>query len=98
MHDILTVAQIRAFQDDGFLVVRDFMPRATIARCLADLSAFLSGPRADVAGINPKHIVNEVDDVGVKYAESVDHYVPSIKLLMDLKLLRAASELLGGQN
>ena len=94
MHDILTRAQIQAFQDDGFLVVRDFVPQAIIARGLADLIAFLSGPRDGVPGINPKHIVNEVEGGGVKYAESIDHYVPSVRMLMDLKLLSAAGELL----
>src|SRR3569832_594045 len=95
MQDILSAVQIQQFRDQGFLVVQNFLPGANVARCLEDLRGFLERPRNGVSGIDPKHFVDEVDAAGVKYAESVDHYVPSIKRLMNLKLLHAAGQLLG---
>jgi phytanoyl-CoA hydroxylase len=95
MRDILTTAQIEDFRRDGFLVVGALLSVPAVQRCLEDLAAFLGRDQLASVGVNPKHIVREADNIGVKYAESVDHYVPSIKSLLNLKLLTAAGQLLG---
>jgi len=94
MKDVLTTDQIEEFRREGFLVVADFLPAANVARSLAELTAFLSGPQLAAPGVNPKHVVRDADGIGVKYVESIDHYVPSIKELMNLKLLTAAGQIL----
>jgi len=97
MNDILNSEQIHSFEQNGFLVVKGFVAKDVAQRCLEDVSAFCDSGRRTHAGLNPAHVVEEASG-GVKYCESVDHYVPSIKRLLNLKLLAAASVLLGGQD
>src|SRR5882672_5461662 len=94
MSEILTELQIESFWRDGFLVVENFLPEARVAECLTDLTRFLSGAQSSVEGLNSKHLVRESDGVGIKYLESVDFYVGSIKALLNLALLTAAGQLL----
>jgi phytanoyl-CoA hydroxylase len=94
MNKILSPAQLEAFRQDGFLVVERFFDESLVARALADVRAFFDEKRHLEPGVHPKHIVEEVDGAGVKYAESIDHYVPSIRPLLSLKLLAAAGEIL----
>jgi phytanoyl-CoA hydroxylase len=95
MFTVLTAAQLELFHREGFLVASGFLPRDHVESSLADCAAFLTGPRVAAEGVNPRHVVRDADGSGIKYVECIDHYVPSIKQLMNLKLLTAAGEILG---